>query len=107
MNLYCDGVDVGRVEVADTFFTRLRGMLGRNSLEVPMLIKRSNSVHSIGMRLTLEVAFISADGRVVEMRRLPPNRVLRPRHHARHVLEAKPGSFKRWNLRRNSRIEVR
>ena len=61
----------------------------------------------MGLRVAIEVAFVAPDGRVDETKLLSPNRVLRPRHHARHVLEAKSGSFKAWRLRRDSMLELR
>lgn len=106
MRLLCDGRDVGEVTIAGGFFSRLVGMLDRSSAGTPLLLRRTNSVHSIGMRFPIDVAFLAADGTVVERVHLRPNRVLRARHQARDVLEAAAGSFQQWDLRRHSKVAV-
>lgn len=56
-----------RVILADTRWTRLRGMMGRpepNDRE-GMLLEPCRSVHMYWMKYPLDVAFLAPDGRVV------------------------------------------
>ena len=78
-----------RTEVPDTPRERATGLLGRNGLEpgTALLLERARSVHTVGMRFDLAVAFLGADLQVLELVRVPPGRVLIPRRSARHVLE--------------------
>ncbi len=79
-------------EVPSALAERLRGLLGRDRLPRgrALLIERARSVHTIGMRFEITVAFLDRDLRVLEVLRVPPGRVLRPRLRARHVLELAP-----------------
>jgi uncharacterized membrane protein (UPF0127 family) len=54
------------VEIADTSATRRRGLLGRDSLPSgsALVITRCNSIHTIGMRFPIDVAFVDTKGRV-------------------------------------------
>lgn len=55
------GVEVAsRVATADTFFARLRGLLGTLSLPAGqgLLIPHCNSVHTIGMKYSIDVLFL-------------------------------------------------
>ena len=55
-----------RVEVACTLFARLRGLLGRGKDADALLLAPCNDIHTFGMRHEIDVAFISADGVVLE-----------------------------------------
>jgi hypothetical protein len=77
------------VAVAETRRERMRGLLGRDRLgpAQALLLERTRSIHTIGMRFALTVAFLDHRFRVLEVRRVAPGHVLLPRLGARHVLE--------------------
>ncbi len=104
--LRVDDRAIGPCLVADTFLTRLRGMLGRSPLPPALLLRPSGSVHGIGMRATLDVATLDADGLVLAVDVLHPFGVTRPVRGARQVLEAPEGSFARWGVVPGSRVGV-
>lgn len=55
--------------LADTFFSRLRGLLGTKSLPEgsALVIRPCNSVHMFGMRYSLDVLFVASDQHVLKM----------------------------------------
>lgn len=55
------------VAVADSFPSRLRGLLARPpmSKEQGLLLLECSSVHTVGMGYAIDVAFLDAEGRVV------------------------------------------
>lgn len=67
----------------------MRGLLGLDRLPPgqAMLFERARSVHTLGMRFPVTVAFLDASYRVVRVRRMPPGRLALPRLGVRHVLE--------------------
>jgi hypothetical protein len=94
-------------EVASTRRTRRRGLLGRASYDGAFFMPRTRAVHTVGMKFALDVAYLDGDGIVVDVRRMPPWRVGRPRWRARSVVEAEAGAFERWPLRVGDRVEIR
>jgi uncharacterized membrane protein (UPF0127 family) len=78
--------------VPQTRRERARGLLARASLEPneALLLERTRSVHTIGMRFHLAIALLDEGFRVLEVVRAGPGVVLLPRRGARHVLEAHP-----------------
>jgi uncharacterized protein len=69
-----------RVAVADTPLSRLLGLalLAPGCAGEGLLIPDCGSVHTFGMRFALDLLFLDAGGRVVELRRgVPPRRVIR------------------------------
>jgi uncharacterized membrane protein (UPF0127 family) len=96
--LAIDDIPCGRALLASTFLARLRGMLGRKPLPEAMLFTPCGSVHGLGMRDTLDVAFLSTDGTVLAVGLLKPGRLLNAPRHTRSTLEAPAGSFGRWGL---------
>lgn len=102
-----DGEVLAPLEVAASMAERSRGLLGRDGIEGALLLRPAMSVHTLGMRFDLDVAFCDGDLVVlgtVGMRRW---RLGRPRFGARAVLEAESGAFRRWHLRAGDHLEVR
>ena len=79
---------MGRVEVAGTFRSRLRGLMLRPAPPPgdALLLTRTSSVHTCFMRFAVDVTFLDAGGRVLREVRLRPWRVAWCRG-ARYVLE--------------------
>jgi uncharacterized protein len=86
------------LEVADARSSRRRGLLGRDSFEGALLLSPARSVHSLGMRFPIDVAWLDADLVVLRTVRLPPHRLTRPVRGARSIVEAEAGAFARWGL---------
>ncbi len=95
------------LEVAESRHDRMRGLLGRDGIEGALLLRPGRSVHSMGMRFPIDVAFCDDDLVVLRTVLLRPNRVTRPSLRGRCVIEAEAGAFERWRLRPGDRLEVR
>ncbi|MHB1584582.1 MAG: DUF192 domain-containing protein [Acidimicrobiales bacterium] len=102
-----DGDVLATVEIAESMAERSLGLLGRSTLEGALLLRRTRSVHTLGMRYPLDVGFLDDGMKVVAVRRLPTWRVTLPKPGCRHVLEAPAGSFERWSLAPGDVLELR
>ncbi len=102
-----DGEVLASLEVADSLRSRLRGLLGRDGIDGALLIHKARSVHTLGMRFPIDVAFCDRDLRVVATTTMRRYRIGTPRRRARYVLEAEAGAFERWHLRSGDRLEVK
>jgi len=79
-----------RVRVADSFFSRLVGLLGRRSLKLDsgVWIVPANAIHTIGMLFTFDLVLVDQNFKVVGLRELiRPFRVTWPNLRAESVLE--------------------
>lgn len=89
-----DGAVVAaRVGVANRPWSRMRGLLGRRSLDpgAGLLIEPCSSVHTFGMAFAVDVVFLRADGTVARVvGALRPGRIASFRG-ARSVLELPSG----------------
>jgi len=95
------------LEIADTPRARLRGLLGRDGVDGAFLLQPARSVHTLGMRFPIDVAFCDAGLVVVDTVCMGRHRLGRPRLRARSVIEARAGAFERWRLRPGDQLEVR
>ncbi len=94
------------VELAPDRRSRARGLLGRDGIEGAFLLEPARSVHTIGMRFPIDVAWLGPEYDVIDIRRMVPGRVSRPRLRARAVLEAEAGCFERWGLAVGDHLEM-
>ena len=95
------------VEVAESFGARWKGLLGQDGVEGALILRPAKSVHTVGMRFAIDVAFCDRDLVVLDTVSLRPQRMTRPRRRARCVIEAEAGAFERWGLRVGDQLEVR
>ena len=102
-----DGTVLANAEVAGTLAERTRGLLGKVGYDGALVLPRTRSVHSLGMRFAIDVAFVDRDLCVRAIVRLAPWRMTRPRPRCRMVIEAQAGAFERWGLLVGDRLELR
>ncbi|MBK9180523.1 MAG: DUF192 domain-containing protein [Acidimicrobiales bacterium] len=102
-----DGGVLAALEIADTRRARRRGLLGRDRIQGALLLRPARAVHTIGMRFPIDVAFVTADGLVLDVVTMRRYRLGRPRLRARAVVEAEAGAFARWRLLPGDVVEIR
>ena len=88
-----DGETIAQVWNANTYFTRLRGLLGRSLAEGGgLLLTPCGDIHTFGMRYAIDAVYLDGDMRVVGTETLAPWRVGNIFRGARHVLELPAGA---------------
>ena len=77
------------VRVARTPLARLRGLAGLRVLPpgAGLLLPRSRSIHTFGMRFALDLVWLDAAGEIVRVDRAVPPRRVRACRRARAVVE--------------------
>ncbi len=104
-------VSAGRVlasaDVALTPKARRQGVIGRQHLDGAIVIPNCKWIHSLGVKIALDVAYLNSANAVIKMQRVKPMRIALPVAQSRFVIEAAAGSFARWGLKPGDTIEVR
>ncbi|MET9113616.1 DUF192 domain-containing protein [Streptomyces longwoodensis] len=105
--VYGDGEPVRvPVEIAASYRARTRGLLGRDGVTGALLLTPANSIHTVGMRIPIDVAYLDRHLRVLAVRTMRPGRLGLPRLRSRHVLEAEAGAMRGWGVEAGARVEV-
>ncbi|MGJ5753658.1 hypothetical protein FB563_1795 [Streptomyces puniciscabiei] len=94
------------LEIAASYRARTRGLLGRDSVAGAMLLSPASGVHTFGMRIPIDVAYLDRRLTVLAVRTMKPGCLGRPRLRARHVLEAEAGVMAAWGLQAGVRVTV-
>ncbi len=102
-----DGEVLAALEVAEEFRDRSRGLLGRDGIDGALLLRPARSVHTMGMKFAIDVAFCDQDLTVLRTLCMRPGRVTRLSLRQGCVIEAESGAFERWRLRPGDKLEVR
>jgi len=105
--LVSDGRVLASADVANTPRARRRGLIGQHSVTTALVLENCHWIHTIGVKCSLDVAYLDKDGSVIKMQRIAPMRVPLPVTKSRMVLEASAGSFERWGLQLGDVIELR
>lgn len=100
---------LAEAEVADTFFQRFRGLLGKKYLqpESGLIIAPCNSVHTIGMKFPIDVIFVDKENKICYiMRNMKKGKISPIISRAKMVIEFNAGMADRLQLEINDEIQL-
>lgn len=98
--LYRDGTPILGLWIADHWWSRARGLLGRPRLgrDEALLISPCNSVHGLGMTYPLDLLFLDRQGRLLRATRLAPLG-MRWCRGGWGTIECAPGTIEHYQLK--------
>jgi len=98
-----------QIGLADTFLTRLVGLLGKSSLEdgSGLLIRPSSGVHTMWMRFAIDVVALDRDLRVLRTwQRLHPWRLTSVNFDTHSILELAPGQIRQFDIQPGDQLAI-
>jgi uncharacterized membrane protein (UPF0127 family) len=98
-----------RIVLANTFSSRLFGLLGKRSLDAGcgVLIRPSSGVHTLGMLFAIDVIALNKDFRVLKVwHRLAPFRVTSVSLKTNCILELAAGEIERCRIEFGDQLEI-
>jgi len=100
------GTNLGNADVADSFFSRFKGLMMVKNLERGLILKlpsdrsrRASGIHMFFMRIPLDVVFADSDKKVVDTVTLDPWNTYTPVAPARYVIELEKGKLAESNTK--------
>lgn len=89
-----------KVIIANTFLTRLKGLLGRSEMpkNTALILTPCRQVHTFFMRFSIGVIFLNKQGVVLHKEMLKPWRVSKLVKDAVMVVEVEHGALERINV---------
>jgi uncharacterized protein len=101
-NVTLDRVVAERVERARSVWKRMVGLLSYGSVapDLGLWFDRCSSIHTLGMRATIDVIFLDANSRVIDIRAgIRPNQLLVWNFRAKSLIELGSAPLERLDLR--------
>jgi hypothetical protein len=95
--------------VAESFLSRLVGLLGRKSLadDQGLLISPCDSIHTFGMLFSIDAVFIDREYKVVKVcEAVKPFRVIMPVKRAKSVIELPAHSVAKKPIEMGDQLQV-
>ncbi|MTI70610.1 MAG: DUF192 domain-containing protein [Firmicutes bacterium] len=89
---------VNNCYIADNFFSRLKGLLGKNNLneDEALIIKPCKSVHMFFMKFSIDVLFVNENDKVIKIiENLRPWQVTKVVKNSKYVVELSKGKVKK------------
>ncbi len=99
-----------QAEIADTFFTRMRGLLGRSCLleGQALVITHCNSIHMFFMKFSIDAVFLDRAGVVVGLvKNIKPFQLSPVFWTASRVIEFSAGTIARTPIALGDSIEIK
>lgn len=98
-----------KAELANTFFSRLIGLLGRKGFEVgeALIIKPANQIHTFFMRFPIDVVFVDKQDKVVALKEnLSPFRLTPFYFRASYCIELPKGAINSSHLKLGDQLKI-
>ena len=99
------GINFGQLDFADSFMSRLMGLMFRKNLENGLILKlpssrsrRGSAIHMFFMRFPLDIIFLDDDKKIVDMVSIRPWKTYTPKSPAKYVIELEEGSINNYKL---------
>ncbi len=95
--------------LADTFFSRMTGLLNRKSLQKneALIITRCQHIHMLFMRFAIDAIFVSKDNHVVGLvKDIKPFQLSKIFFHAHYVIEAPVGTIVQTETSLGDRVKI-
>lgn len=102
-----DGTVLASVERADSVRSRTLGLLGRDEIHGALVLDKTKSVHTIGMKFPIDVAFCDDEMRVLRIVTMPKHRVSKIEFGAACAIETTAGRFNHWKIQAGAQLEIR
>lgn len=102
-----DGTVLASVERSSSVRSRTKGLLGREEIDGALLLDKTKSVHTIGMKFPIDVAFCDEDMKVLRIVTMPKHRVSKFEFRAACAIETSAGRFSHWNVEPGAQLEIR
>lgn len=85
-----------KIILADTFFKRLKGLMGKRKFEDGMLFTNltDSSIHTMFMRFAIDAYFIDENKIIYDKATLKPWRLYKPEKQAEYILETRKNKLK-------------
>jgi uncharacterized membrane protein (UPF0127 family) len=93
-------------DIAANRAERRRGLIGRDVVDSALVLRPCRQVHTVGMRIPVDVVWCDNDGCVLRVATVRPGRITRVVLRARFIVEADAGAAARWGLRVGDVVEV-
>jgi uncharacterized membrane protein (UPF0127 family) len=98
-----------RLTVAESFFSRLKGLLGRKSLPQGegLLLRPCKGIHTFGMRFPIDVLFLDRNNCVIAVvNNIRPNHMTRLYLQASSAIEITAGTLAFTATKTGDQIEI-
>ncbi|GAB4307878.1 MAG: DUF192 domain-containing protein [Methanobacteriaceae archaeon] len=98
------GNKLGYAKIADTFFSRFKGLMLQKKLEMGLILKfpkergrRSSGIHMFFMKFPLDIIFTNSKKEVVDLVTIDPWETYTPKKPAQYIIELKKGIINKTN----------
>lgn len=96
-------------ELADTFFSRFRGLMFRKSIadDYALYITPCNQIHTLNMKFPIDVVYLSESGEVIKTDvNVQPGKICKTVKNADSVIELKSFMSKEFGIRAGDIIKI-
>ncbi len=101
------GTNLGYAQIADTFFSRFKGLMLKRKIETGLVLKlppgrgrRGSAIHMFFMLIPLDIIFVNSNMIIVDLIHIHPWKTYTPLSPAKYIIELEAGSIE------NSKTEI-
>ena len=109
---YEDNKKIANVKFADSYFSRLKGLMFKKDLNYALVLKparmnnrSASAIHSCFMRIAIDVVFLNENKEVFEIKHLKPWKFHSPKSGASYIVELKEGIVEKYKINIGDKLD--
>lgn len=112
LDLYINGKNVCKISLANNFWTRFMGLMGKSEEQIcnmgGLMIKPCSQIHTFFMKAPIDVVYINKDGKAVQVdEAVPKAKCCKRVKKAKYLIEFPEGTIKRLKIKEEDVLEVK
>lgn len=102
ISLIINNSEIMEIDIADTPFQRIKGLMFKKSINKALLIKPCNSIHTFFMKVAIDILYIDKNGKIIKIaKNMKPWRVGPLVFGCYSVVELPKNSIDKHNIKLN------
>lgn len=107
MYLMVDDKKIIEIDIANNFFLKFLGLMGKKNIKKGLYFPCCNSIHMFFMREPIDVLYLDKQGIIISVdNKLKPWRIGKIRFHGHSLVELPSGTIDKYNLTLHQHVKI-
>lgn len=107
MILIVDNKKIVEIEIANNFYLKFKGLMGKKSIKKGLYFPKCNSIHMFFMKESIDVLYLNRKGIIISMdKNLKPWTIGKIRFSGESLVELPQGTIEKFNIGQSQKVTI-
>lgn len=107
MILIVDNKKIIEIEIANNFYLKFKGLMGKKNIKKGLYFPKCNSIHMFFMKEPIDVLYLNRKGIIISMDKgLKPWTIGKIRFSGKSLVELPQGTIEKFNIEQSQKVTI-